>query len=157
MKLFCDDKTLNLSPYYLSPGFAYGGSCLSKDTEVLIKESENLNIETPLLHSIPISNTEHIGRAIELIKQENKKNIGFLGLSFKPGTDDKRSNPIYPVMSYFEVRDYDVKKWDKYERHDALHEVINQDLIVISSRDKELMKMAKERVKKDTKIINLQE
>ena len=71
MEIFCSDKKLNLSSYYMKPGFAYGGSCLPKDLLALKKEAWNLKIKTPVLDVIAKSNFEQINRAIKLIKQQS--------------------------------------------------------------------------------------
>jgi len=159
MGLFCEDKQLNISPYYMMPGFAYGGSCLSKDTDALIREADRLRVQTPLLNAVPKSNNAHVNRAIQKIQSRNKKKIGFLGLAFKPGTDDQRSNPIFDVIRYFEKRGYDVKTWDTYRDDDdgsKMCDVLEQDIVVISSRDQNLLTMAQGMISSN-KLINLQE
>jgi len=112
MKVFCEDNQLNLSSYYLKPGFAYGGSCLPKDTAALKINSEKLSLETPLINSISQSNLEHIQRAIDLVKTKNKKKVGILGLTFKSGTDDIRGNPILLVINKLLNEGYEIKIFD---------------------------------------------
>ena len=98
MDIFCKDKILNISPYYFKPGFAYGGSCLPKDTKALKTLAKDLSIETPIINSIELSNNIQINNAINIIKNKNEKNIGILGLSFKSGTDDLRNSSIINVI-----------------------------------------------------------
>jgi GDP-mannose 6-dehydrogenase len=112
MKLFCEDTQLNLSSYYLMPGFAYGGSCLPKDTAALNNNSKKLNLKMPLIDSVSKSNTEHINRAISLIKSKKKKKVGILGLTFKPNTDDIRGNPLIILIRELLKDNYDLKIFD---------------------------------------------
>ena len=112
LKILCEDKKLNLSPYYLRPGFAYGGSCLPKDLQALSYMSKELNLEIPLLNSIPLSNERHIDRVVELIIVQNKKKIGIIGLSFKSDTDDIRRSPILRVIEKI-VEHGQLKLFDK--------------------------------------------
>jgi len=94
MGVLCLDRKLNLSPYYLRPGFAFGGSCIPKDLKALVHKTKELGIKHPLLSSILPSNSEHISRALQLIVAQGKSNIGILGITFKAGTADIRESPI---------------------------------------------------------------
>ncbi|MCK4817040.1 UDP-glucose/GDP-mannose dehydrogenase family protein, partial [bacterium] len=94
MDIFCKDRKLNLSSYYLKPGFAFGGSCLPKDLSALLSKAGELKLSCPLLESIIPSNQEHIDRVVELIISQNKRRIGIFGLSFKSGTSDTRESPV---------------------------------------------------------------
>lgn len=94
MDIFCHDKKLNLSPYYLKPGFSYGGSCLPKDLKGFVSLANSINIKTPLLDSIDKSNNNQIDLAREQIEKIGIRNITFLGISFKSGTDDVRFSPF---------------------------------------------------------------
>ena len=98
MELFWRDRILNLSPYYLKPGFAFGGSCLPKELEGLIALSQDRSLKTPLFRAILDSNEQLIKRALTLIFDCNVLRIGFYGITFKPNTDDIRESPVLKVI-----------------------------------------------------------
>jgi GDP-mannose 6-dehydrogenase len=98
MDLLVADTKLNVSSAYLSPAFAFGGSCLPKDLRAIIYEAKRLDLSVPLLSAIAISNDDQIERVIAWVLAEKRKRIGVLGLSFKSGTDDLRESPIVRVV-----------------------------------------------------------
>ena len=98
MDIFVHDTKLNLSPYYLKPGFAFGGSCLPKDVRAIVSRARDVNVNTPMLFSLMEANEEHIRRATKTILSFNKKKIGILGFAFKAGTDDLRESPMVELV-----------------------------------------------------------
>lgn len=98
MDIFCQDRKLNIAPTYLKPGFAFGGSCLPKDLRALTYKARKMDLETPVLSSILPSNKAQINYVIDYLMDYKNVNIGFLGLSFKEGTDDLRESPIVEVI-----------------------------------------------------------
>jgi GDP-mannose 6-dehydrogenase len=112
MEVFSNDDKLNISRAYLKPGFAYGGSCLPKDLKALNTFSHDFYLNTPVLNAINPSNQEQIQQAIQLIGKAGKSKLGFVGISFKPGTDDLRFSPSLEVVEYFIGKGYDVKIFD---------------------------------------------
>lgn len=123
MNLFCQDRQLNISPYYLLPGFSYGGSCLPKDLAAINSKSKELDLELPLLHSISRSNDEHTERALDLIRQNSNKEAGILGLSFKQGTDDIRGNPAISIIDKLIQERYNIKVYDPLVNSSTLHPI----------------------------------
>lgn len=112
-RIFISDTRLNISPSYLSPGFAFGGSCLPKDLRALTYRAKELDLQLPLLESIATSNTEHVNRAVDGILQTGKRNISLLGLSFKAGTDDLRESPQVQLVKRLLGEGCQVKVWDR--------------------------------------------
>jgi GDP-mannose 6-dehydrogenase len=113
MDVLVRDRALNVSEAYLRPGFAYGGSCLPKDLRALIYQARRLDADVPLLGAIIPSNTAHVERALRLIQDQERKRIGFLGFSFKAGTDDLRESPIVELIERLIGKGCDVMVYDR--------------------------------------------
>lgn len=113
MEIFSKDKQLNISPYYLKPGFAYGGSCLPKDLKGLQTLAHDLYLKTPVIESIDKTNEIQVQRAIGIISKYFGKKIAILGLSFKAGTDDLRNSPFVEVVEILLGRGFDLCIYDK--------------------------------------------
>lgn len=101
MRLLCMDRQLNISPAYLRPGFAFGGSCLPKDLKALLYAAKTLDIELPMLSNVLPSNVAHIEHAIDAVLSSGKRSVGMVGLSFKSGTDDLRESPFVIMAERF--------------------------------------------------------
>jgi GDP-mannose 6-dehydrogenase len=112
-RIFLSDKQLNISSYYLNPGFAFGGSCLPKDVRALAYLGKELDCKLPLIESILPSNHEHIERAAQAILARGKKRIGMLGLSFKSGTDDLRESPQVLLIKKLIGEGCQARIWDE--------------------------------------------
>jgi GDP-mannose 6-dehydrogenase len=113
MDLFVMDTKLNLSPYYLKPGFAYGGSCLPKDLKGLCTLAHDKYLSLPVLEHIDASNRNQKQAAIKMIEEAGNRKLGLLGLSFKAGTDDLRYSPIVDVAEYFLGKGYEIAIHDE--------------------------------------------
>jgi len=113
MEIFCKDRQLNISPYYFKPGFAYGGSCLPKDLKGLQTLAHDLYLETPVIESISKTNDIQIQRAVDLIFRYGNMKLGFLGLSFKAGTDDLRNSPAVNVIETLLGKGCNITIYDK--------------------------------------------
>ena len=112
MRIFAADTKLNISPAYLKPGFAFGGSCLPKDVRALVYYGRSHDLNLPLLSSLLPSNDVQIDRAANHIFALGKKRLGFLGMSFKPGTDDLRESPLVRLIEMCIGKGYEIKIYD---------------------------------------------
>ncbi len=120
MSIFVKDTKLNLSPYYLKPGFAFGGSCLPKEVRAVSHIAGELGVELPLVDSLMASNRRHIDEAVRLLEPFAGKRIGFLGLTFKSNTDDLRESPTLDVMAALLERGETVRAYDRNLRFGPL-------------------------------------
>lgn len=113
MDLFCLDEKLNLSSYYLKPGFAFGGSCLPKDLRALLYHAQHLDVHVPVLEAVLPSNDLQIRQGFELVRRTGLKRIGILGFSFKAGTDDLRESPLVELIEMLLGKGYHVRIYDR--------------------------------------------
>lgn len=168
MEIFCKDKQLNISPYYFKPGFAYGGSCLPKDLKGLQTLAHDIYVEVPVINSIDKTNEIQVQRAIKLILKQGNRKLGFLGLSFKEGTDDLRNSPAVAIIESLIGKGCDVCIFDRNINislltgtnkeyidskipHlsslmvDTVKKVIeNSEVIIINTKEKEFIPLLKE-------------
>lgn len=114
MRIFCQDTQLNISPAYLRPGFAFGGSCLPKEVKGFLTLAKSLDVAIPALSSLLDSNQAHIERAYDLIARDGRCKVALFGLSFKPGTDDMRDSPLVVLAERLLGKGFDLAIFDRF-------------------------------------------
>jgi GDP-mannose 6-dehydrogenase len=121
METFCRDQKLNISPAYLRPGFAFGGSCLGKDLRALLYQAGRLDLDLPLLKSVLPSNDQHLQRAIRRVLEHPGSRIGVFGLAFKENTDDLRESPVVTLLEQLIGKGREVRIFDPHIRLDLIY------------------------------------
>jgi GDP-mannose 6-dehydrogenase len=130
METMCRDTKLNISPTYLKPGFAFGGSCLPKDLRALTFRASRLDLKLPLLDSVLPSNDEHLRRSIRDVMNLPGKRIGIFGLAFKEGTDDLRESPVITIIEHLIGKGRDIRIFDP---HIQLEDIYGSNLSFVVS------------------------
>ena len=128
MDVVCQDHKLNLSKYYMRPGFAFGGSCLPKDVRALSYRASSLDVEAPLIGSLMRSNSAQVQKAFDIIAAQDKRKVALLGLSFKAGTDDLRESPLVELAEMLIGKGFDLRIYDRNVEYARVHGA-NKDYI----------------------------
>jgi len=128
MEVICKDRKLNLSSYYMRPGFAFGGSCLPKDVRALSYRAGQLDVESPLIESLMRSNAAQVRKAFDIIASYDKRKVALLGLSFKAGTDDLRESPLVELAEMLIGKGFDLSIYDSNVEYARVHGA-NRDYI----------------------------
>lgn len=121
MDTLCRDTKLNISPAYLKPGFAFGGSCLPKDLRALVYRAGRLDLKVPLLETVLPSNEQHLRRAIQKIMDLPATRLGVFGLAFKENTDDLRESPVVALLEHLIGKGRQVRVYDPHIRLEEIY------------------------------------
>jgi GDP-mannose 6-dehydrogenase len=116
MDVFCADTKLNISPKYLRPGFAFGGSCLPKDVRALLHTARSNDLALPMLENLLSSNKAQIERVLRMVLNSGTRRVGLVGLAFKPGTDDLRESPLVELAERLVGKGIGLQIWDTHVR-----------------------------------------
>ena len=114
LRLLCEDRVLNISPAYLRPGFAFGGSCLPKDLRSFLSLADQRNLATPMLKNLLPANTAIIDRTYEAIARHGRQPVALFGLAFKQGTDDLRESPFVLLAEKLLGKGHDLRIYDRF-------------------------------------------
>ena len=114
MRIFCQDTQLNISPAYLRPGFAFGGSCLPKEVKGFLTLAREKDVPIPALQGLLESNAAHIERAYDLIARNGRRKVALFGLAFKPGTDDMRDSPLVTLAERLIGKGFELSIYDNF-------------------------------------------
>ena len=179
MDLVCQDTQLNISRAYLKPGFAFGGSCLPKDLRATSHLAKMHDVEIPMLGSILASNQAHLDLALRKVLESGKRRVGFVGLSFKAGTDDLRESPLVTLAEQLIGKGLQLSIYDPdvhlaqllganknyIEQHlphigqlvraDIGAVIDESELIVVALANADVMEALKQRVRADQQVIDL--
>lgn len=120
MRIFCQDRQLNISPAYLRPGFAFGGSCLPKEVKGFLTLARDKDVPIPALASLLDSNAAHIDRAYTMIARDGRRKVALFGLAFKPGTDDMRDSPLVVLAERLLGKGFDMAIYDGFVKTSRL-------------------------------------
>lgn len=113
MRLVCEDRKLNISPAYLRPGFAFGGSCLPKDLRAIVYRARQLDVETPVLAAVLDSNKRQVQRAVDMVLATGARKVAILGMTFKAGTDDLRESPVVALIEHLHGKGIQLAIYDR--------------------------------------------
>lgn len=120
MRIMAADDRLNISPAYLRPGYAFGGSCLPKDLRAITDRARKSDVEVPLLHAALASNSAHFERGVRLVEAAGRRRVGLLGLTFKSSTDDLRESPAVALAERLLGKGYQLSIYDDDIRAERL-------------------------------------
>jgi GDP-mannose 6-dehydrogenase len=142
MQTLCRDYDLNISPAYLKPGFAFGGSCLPKDLRALVYRASHLDLKLPLLESLLPSNDRHLARAIQAVLDLPASRIGVFGLAFKENTDDLRESPVVTMLEHLIGKGREVRVFDPHIQLEQIYGSNQQYLLTAIPHISGLLEMS---------------